>query len=150
MQWGEPQPAGAAEWPSRLAPHCAVVGGATCLLRGNLLAEGRPEAQAGLLGHPSEQRTCRNHIYIISRFGGWGQPALSHCLENKRSPRKVAKDLVAINSSETSAVSMVMNDLIVELKKTELVGDLVCSSFLHDVIDKGVSLHEWMDGIKAL
>ena len=77
--------------------------------------------------------------------------SLSHCLEHKRSPRKVAKDLMAINSSETSAVSMVMNDLIGELEEAELVGDLVCSSFLHDVIvDKDVSLHEWMDGRKAL
>ena len=75
---------------------------------------------------------------------------LSHCLENKRSPRKVAKDLVAIISSETSAASMVMNDWIGELEKAELVGHLVCSSFLHDVIDKDVSLHEWMDGRKAL
>jgi len=67
-----------------------------------------------------------------------------------RSARKVAKDFMAINSSETSAESMVMNDLIGELEKAELVGDLVCSSFLHDVIDKDVSLHEWMDGRKAL
>ena len=77
--------------------------------------------------------------------------SLSHCLENKRSPRKVAKDLMAINSSETSAVSMVMNDLIGELEKAEPVGGLVCSSFLHDVnVDKDVSLHEWMNGRKAL
>jgi len=61
-----------------------------------------------------------------------------------RSARKVAKDFMAINSSETSAESMVMNDLIGELEKAELVGGLVCSSFLHDVIGKGVlSLHEW-------
>ena len=46
---------------------------------------------------------------------------------------------------------MVMNDLIGELEKAELVGGLVCSSFLHDVIvDKDVSLHEWMNGRKAL
>jgi len=39
---------------------------------------------------------------------------------------------------------MVINDLISELEKAELVGGLVCSSFLHDVIGKGVlSLHEW-------
>ncbi len=36
-----------------------------------------------------------------------------------------------------------------ELEKAEL-GELVCSSFLHYVIDKDVSLHEWMDGRKAL
>jgi len=56
------------------------------------------------------------------------------------------------SSSETSAVvNMVLNDLIDELEKAELVGDLVCSSFLHDVIiDKDVSLHEWMDERKAL
>ena len=86
--------------------------------------------------------------------GCLGTSSLSHCrLDNKRSPRKVAKkDLMAINSSETSAVIMVMNDLIGELEKAELIiGDLVCSSFLHDVIvDKDVSLHEWMDGRKAL
>ena len=60
---------------------------------------------------------------------------------------------MAINSSETSAVSMVMNDLIGELEKAaEPVGDLVCSSFLHDVIvDEDVSLHEWwMNGRKPL
>ncbi len=45
---------------------------------------------------------------------------------------------------------MVMNDLIGELEKAELIGDLVCSSFLHDVIDEGVSLDEWMDGRKTL
>eukprot|EP00639_Heterosigma_akashiwo_P005251 CAMPEP_0194573780 /NCGR_PEP_ID=MMETSP0292-20121207/9871_1 /TAXON_ID=39354 /ORGANISM="Heterosigma akashiwo, Strain CCMP2393" /LENGTH=88 /DNA_ID=CAMNT_0039425123 /DNA_START=306 /DNA_END=572 /DNA_ORIENTATION=+ len=78
--------------------------------------------------------------------------SLSHFLENKRSPHKVAKNLVAINSSETSAVSMVMNDSIGELEKAELVGVLVCSSYLHDVIDKDESpLHDWwwMDGRKA-
>lgn len=67
-----------------------------------------------------------------------------------RSARKVAKDFMAINSSETSAESIVMNDLIGELEKAELVGDLVCSSFLHNVIDKDVSLHEWMGERKAL
>ena len=34
---------------------------------------------------------------------------------------------------------MVLNDLIGELEKVELAGDLVRSSILHDVIDKAVS-----------
>jgi len=38
-----------------------------------------------------------------------------------RSARKVAKDFMAINSSETSAESMVMNDLIGELENAELL-----------------------------
>lgn len=38
-----------------------------------------------------------------------------------RSARKVAKDFMAINSSETSAESMVMNDLIGELENAEPV-----------------------------
>ena len=88
-------------------------------------------------------RRQKQHEMGTQFDGCLGGTSLSHCLENKRSPRKVAKDLMAINSSsEISAVSMVMNDLIGELKKAELVGDLVCSSFLHDMIDKGVSLHE--------
>ena len=37
---------------------------------------------------------------------------------------------------------MFLNDLIDELEKAELIGDLVCS-ILHDVVDKAVSLHEW-------
>ena len=40
---------------------------------------------------------------------------------------------------------MVLNDLIGELEKVELAGDLV-RSILHDVIDKVVSLHEWERG----
>jgi len=50
--------------------------------------------------------------------------SLSH-LENKiLSLLKVAKALVASNSSEASEVSMVLNDLIGELEKVELAGDL--------------------------
>ena len=70
-----------------------------------------------------------------------GTSSLSH-LESKSSPLKVAKALVASNSFEASEVSsMVLNDLIGELEKVELAGDLV-RSILHDVIDKAVSLHE--------
>ena len=87
--------------------------------------------------------TRRQKQHRMDVDGCLGGTSLSHCLENKRSPRKVAKDLMAINSSsETSAVSMVMNDLIGELEKAEPVGGLVCSSFLHDVIGKGALLHE--------
>mmetsp|Transcript_4342 Transcript_4342/g.7284 ORF Transcript_4342/g.7284 Transcript_4342/m.7284 type:complete len:131 (+) Transcript_4342:75-467(+) len=83
-----------------------------------------------------------------TEFDGCLGTSLSHCLENKRSPQEVAKVQVASSSSsETSAVvnMVVLNDLIGELEKVELAGDLV-RSILHDVIDKAVSLHEWERG----
>mmetsp|Transcript_4341 Transcript_4341/g.7283 ORF Transcript_4341/g.7283 Transcript_4341/m.7283 type:complete len:95 (+) Transcript_4341:677-961(+) len=81
-------------------------------------------------------------------FDGCLGTSLSH-LENKiLSLLKVAKALVASNSSEASEVSMVFNDLIGELEKVELTGELV-RSMLHDVIDKEAVCH-FMSGREAL
>ena len=89
-------------------------------------------------------RRQKQHILMDVEFDGCLGTSLSH-LESKSTPLEVAKALVASNSSEASEVSMVLNDLIGELEKVELAGDLV-RSILHDVIDKAVSLHEWERG----